>query len=475
MRRQLVLFLVHWVLSIGVLAQQLTEISGRVLDAASQQPVEFATVLIANTESDVPLTGTTTSADGRFSFTTEATNFYIQIGFIGFLELRIDEFELIDGKISLGDITLHQDTEQLDELVVTGERSQTEFQLDRRVFNVGQDLASTGASALDVLNNVPSVNVSIEGEVTLRGSAGVQILINGKPSILATEEGNSLGTITADMIEKVEVITNPSAKYDAEGTSGIINIVIKKEDRKGTNGSVSVNVGTPANNSIGLSINRRTERFNLFSQLGVGYRVRPYDLTTISTNLSSDTTVLTDGVQFRNERYYNAVLGADFLLNELNTITVSGNYVLELENQPSETNFDLINATNALASEWRRTERTTAVNPKYQFEANYAKDFADNEDHQLIISAQGSFFGKDQRSDFEDETILGSENFDADQKTRTDFREGLYTFKIDYTDPLNDYWTFETGAQYIINDVSNDYQVSDLVHSRSKSDGCFYV
>ena len=149
--------------------------------------------------------------------------------------------------------------------------------MDKRVFNVGKDLSSTGASALEVLNNVPSVNVNIEGEISLRGSSGVQILINGKPSVLASEQGNALGTITADMIEQIEVITNPSAKYDAEGTSGIINIIIKKEERKGINGSATINIGIPHNHSFGLSLNRRTEKFNLFTQLGVGYRELPND------------------------------------------------------------------------------------------------------------------------------------------------------------------------------------------------------
>ena len=109
-----------------------------------------------------------------------------------------------------------------------------EFKLDKRVFNVGKDLSSTGASALEVLDNVPSVTVSIEGQVRLRGNAGVQILINGKPSVLTSEGGNALGSITAEMIEKVEVITNPSAKYEAEGTAGIINIVIKKMKGRGS-------------------------------------------------------------------------------------------------------------------------------------------------------------------------------------------------------------------------------------------------
>ena len=156
----------------------------------------------------------------------------------------------------------------LNEVEVRAEKSTTEFRLDKRVFNVGKDLSSTGASAYEVLENVPSVTVSIEGEVSLRGNSGVQILINGKPSVLADQSGNALGTITAEMIEKVEVITNPSAKYEAEGTAGIINIVIKKEDREGLNGSFTLNYGSPLNNSAGLSINRRTEKFNVFSQLG---------------------------------------------------------------------------------------------------------------------------------------------------------------------------------------------------------------
>ncbi len=132
---------------------------------------------------------------------------------------------------------------------------------------------STGASALEVLNNVPSVNVSIEGQISLRGSAGVQILIDGKPSVMADQQGNALGTITADMIESIEVITNPSAKYDAEGTSGILNIILKKEEKKGMNGSVTLNTGIPDNHSVGVSLNRRTEKFNLFTQLGVGYPI----------------------------------------------------------------------------------------------------------------------------------------------------------------------------------------------------------
>ncbi|WP_397446528.1 TonB-dependent receptor plug domain-containing protein [Polaribacter sp. R77954] len=161
----------------------------------------------------------------------------------------------------MGIIILKADSQALDEVVVKGELSKTVFKLDKRVFNVGKDISSTGASALEVLNNVPSVNLGIAGDISLRGSTGVQILINGKPSVLADESSNALGTITADMIESIEVITNPSAKYEASGTAGILNIILKKEEKKGWNGSLSLNTGVPDNHSLGFSVNRRTENF----------------------------------------------------------------------------------------------------------------------------------------------------------------------------------------------------------------------
>ncbi len=241
-----------------------TSITGKVSDP-NGTPIEFATVLLGNPADQKPITGTTTLDDGSFDLETEAPDFYIEFSFMGFTTKTVENPEIVDGTIDLGTVTLTEDSRQLDEVVVEGQVSRTEFKLDKRVFNVGADLSSTGASALEVLNNVPSVNVTIEGQVSLRGSQGVQMLINGKPSVIASEQGNALGTLTADMIDRIEVITNPSAKYDAEGTSGIINIVLKKDEKKGLNGSITLNTGVPNNHSLGLSLNKRTEKFNLFS------------------------------------------------------------------------------------------------------------------------------------------------------------------------------------------------------------------
>ncbi len=442
--------------------QQKVLVTGTVVESSSQQPVEFATVMLADKNTKETITGATTDIDGKFSIETTRQDFYLEISFIGFTTKTINDISIVDGKADLGTIMLSDDSQTLDEVVVRAEKSATEFKLDKRVFNVGKDLSSTGASALEVLNNVPSVNVNIEGQISLRGSQGVQILINGKPSVLASEEGNALGTITADMIEKIEVITNPSAKYDAEGTSGIINIVIKKEDRKGLNGSVSLNTGVPHNHSFGLSLNRRTEKFNLFSQLGVGYRELPNDVENINRNLETGTSILSDGEEFRNETFYNVILGTDYHINERNVLTLSGFFAYEVEDQPSSTTFRSLDASDALISEWARSETTKATNPKWQYELQYKSEFKDNEDHNLLFSALGNFFGKKQSSDFFDNTIAGL-NSDATQQTRTEFQEAENTIKLDYTKPFGKKWTLETGAQYVLNDVSNDFEVNNLL------------
>ena len=457
------LSLLFLLFSLGLSAQaERIKVFGIIQDQNAGQPVEFATVMLADKDSKAAITGASTDEKGAFELTTQQENFYIEISFIGFKTQQITEFTITNGKVDLGTIFLADNSQQLDEVVVRAEKSQTEFKLDKRVFNVGKDLSSTGASALEVLNNVPSVNVSIEGDISLRGSQGVQILINGKPSVIASEQGNALGTITAEMIDRIEVITNPSAKYDAEGTSGIINIVIKKEERKGINGSISLNTGTPHNHSLGLSLNRRTERFNLFSQIGVGYRELPNDTENINRDLNNNTSVFSTGEEFRNETFYNFILGTDYHINKHNILTLSGNFAYEIEDQPSRTDFQFVDALGTVTNEWFREEETEATNPKWQYELQYKKSFEDDEDHMLLFSALGTSFSKDQSSNFFNTTTAGSE-VSGTQETRTNFEETEYTFKLDYTKPFNKNFSIETGAQYVIKDVSNDFAVDDWI------------
>ncbi|MDG1226532.1 MAG: TonB-dependent receptor [Polaribacter sp.] len=444
------------------IAQQNIEVIGKLVEEETSQPIPYATVVIKNKSTNKNITGVITDDSGKFIITTTKPNFYVEISFMGFETKTITEFIVTNRKVNLGTIKLAPNSQALDEVVVTGEVSKTVFKLDKRVFNIGKDISSTGASALEVLNNVPSVNVNIEGDISLRGSSGVQILINGKPSVLADQSSNALGTITADMIDSIEIITNPSAKYEASGTAGILNIILKKEEKKGWNGSISVNTGIPDNHSLGLSLNRRTENFNLFAQLGAGYRSLPQESENINQNLITDEVLLSNGKEFRNETFFNLTLGTDYHINDLNVLTLSGNFAYEIEDQPSNYSFQFFDENNNLISNWIREESTKATNPKYKYELNYKKQFKNNEDHTLQFSALGSFFGKELESQFTNTTSSGT-NINSDQQTETNFQQADYTFKADYVNPISEVYTIETGAQYAINDVGNDFEVRDLI------------
>ena len=448
--------------------QKKLEITGSVVDRATNQPIPFATILVGEKSTLQPITGVTTNDEGSFIVSSPTKDIYVEISFIGYESIRLEDFTINTNRIDMGRIELSEQSQMLNEVEVRGEKSTTEFKLDKRVFNVGKDLSSTGASALEVLDNVPSVTVSIEGQVSLRGNSGVQILINGKPSVLTSEGGNALGSITAEMIEKIEVITNPSAKYEAEGTAGIINIVIKKDDREGINGSFSLNYGQPENNSAGLSLNRRTEKLNLFTQIGYGLRNYPRDAKNKNENFLTNTQVVTEGTEYRKEEFFNFILGTDYYINPQNVVTLTGFYAFEAEDQPSKTNVKEFFDNTQLTSEWNREEVTTAGNPKYQYEFVYKKDFLDHEDHDLIFSATGNLFSKEQDSEFFNTSVSGVVAF-GDQLTKTYFKEVVNTFKLDYTHPIGENWTVEGGLQYALNDVSNDFEV------QNKTDGQWIV
>lgn len=437
---------------------QRAALSGKIIDARNGQPVPYATVAVHSSVTNKLLTGATTNDRGEFNVTTDSLRIDLEVSFIGYENKRLEDVAITGDKVDLGTIQLETSALGLDEVEITAEKSQMEFKLDKRVFNVGKDLSSAGMGALDVLDNVPSVSVDIEGQISLRGNRGVQVLINGKPSILADQEGNALGSITGDMIEQIEVITNPSAKYQAEGTSGIINIVLKKDEKKGLNGSVSVNTGIPDNHSIGGSMNYRTEKFNFFTQFGGGYRSLPSFNESINQNLETQERIESDGTEFRNEGFYNITLGADYYLTDRDVITFSGNYAFEDENQPSETDFAFYNASNELVSAWRREETTEAANPKYQFDLQYKRDFKNHEDHDLLFSASGRFFGKEQASDFVNTSLSGAEA-EPNQQTETNFFDRSFTFQLDYINPVSKVFALETGALYEINNVGNDYAV----------------
>ncbi|MGC3944017.1 MAG: carboxypeptidase regulatory-like domain-containing protein [Chryseolinea sp.] len=276
--RSLIAALLLFFIVLSVHGQGKFHLTGKVLDSLNQAPLAFATVRVIDAENNALVNGAITKEDGSFSIDLQAGRYLTEIDFMGYQSVRSKPFSLSrdHDEHNIGDVLLSSSSKTLDEVVIQAEKSSMELSLDKRIFNVGQDLANRGGTATDILMNVPSVSVDPEGGVRLRGSDNVRILIDGKPSGLVSFKGGSgLQQLQASMIERVEVITNPSARYEAEGMAGIINIVLKKDNSQGFNGSFEVITGHPVNYGAAANVNFRHRKVNFFVNYSIAYREQP--------------------------------------------------------------------------------------------------------------------------------------------------------------------------------------------------------
>mgnify|MGYP000459723638 CR=1 FL=1 len=232
---------------------------GKVIDADTKEPLEYATIVLKETETK-KVSGGITNEKGIFSIITPKGNYDISIEYISFKSIKLPTQTLNTNK-DFGIIKLSEDASSLGEVIIIAEKSTVDIRLDKRIYNVGKDMTLKGGTASDVLDNVPSVSVDVEGNVSLRGNENIRILIDGKPSALVGLSGtDALRQLPANAIERVEVITSPSARYDAEGTAGILNIILRKSVVTGLNGSINTTIGSPTQYRVASNINLRTKK-----------------------------------------------------------------------------------------------------------------------------------------------------------------------------------------------------------------------
>lgn len=258
---------------LAIMAQGTGTISGKIIDGENDEPLGFATISVTRAGSSAPTSGATSDDDGSFLITgLQEGDYTVQFTFVGYMsDSRKVSITSVRNKINLGNIVMKSDKKMLKEVVVTEQRSQMSFEIDKRVFTVDQSIASTGGSASDVLVDIPSVEISNEGAVSLRGSESVTIWINGKASgLTADNQGDILQQMPAGSIEKIEVITNPSAKHSPEGTAGIINIILKRDRKAGYYGSAQAGADSRGGYNAGANINFSSGRFDAYG--GLNYR-----------------------------------------------------------------------------------------------------------------------------------------------------------------------------------------------------------
>ena len=442
-------------------SSQLPTISGKVVDE-SNKAVAFANVALYQSNDSSLVKGEVTDIDGNFTLQVSPSNYYIKITFLSYQAKVKGNLRLTTESIELGAIQLSASTQNLDEVEVTAERSQMELKLDKRVFNIEKDLSNAGANAAEILDNIPSVQVDVEGNISLRGSQNVRVLIDGKmSSITGTSTADVLRQFSGNMIEKVEVITNPSARYDAEGEVGIINIVLKKEERRGINGSVEAVAGYPDNYRASFNLNYRTEKLNLFTSYGANYRRSPGGGNSYQTFNGPDTAYIYESESDRERGGFsnNIRLGSDWFINEKNTITVAGIYQFSDEKNTTELTYRDLFASGELYREVIRTDVEKEDGKTLESSINYTKTF-DREDQKFTIDLQWS-----ERDDLEKSDIT-EENFLTDntlfQQSRNVEANKTYLMQSDYLLPIGEDGMFETGVRTTLRTVENDYKVEQL-------------
>lgn len=356
-------------------------ITGKLIDAQTNQIIEYGNVVLYGVKDSSMVNGTITDKDGKFKLENlPFGQYYIKVSYIGYATKYIDSVRINQrsAEVELGVIYLDEQSIELGNVLVTGQKEMVINNLDKKVINVDKDLTSTGGSAVDIVGNIPSVTVDLDGNVSYRGNQNITILVDGKPSTLVgASNSDILNSIPATQIESIELVTNPSARYEPDGTSGILNIILKKRIDGGLNGSISVNVGTRDKYNSSVNLNYRTPYFNFFGSYDnrlTRSRNEGNSLRTsnIGDNLSYLNTLSNGMFKFGS---HNVSAGFDYLYDDFNTFTFSyrfRDFGFGSDSKVSNTNLDHLNQLNSYFERYSGADRDMNGN-SYSF--SYRRTF----------------------------------------------------------------------------------------------------
>ena len=432
-------------------------ISGVISSLESEELLEYATITLLDPNDNNVITGGITDNLGRFSIPAQSGKYNILIEFISFKNLNLNNVDL-NKDLNLGKIKLELDYESLGEVEIIAEETSVEIRLDKKIYTVGKDLTVRGGTGTDVLDNIPSVSTDIDGNILLRGNDAARILINGKPSRLVGINSSFIKELPADAIEKVEVITSPSARYEAEGSGGIINIILRKSKKLGFNGSISANTGNPKSNSISTNINYRSGKINFFNSSSVYDRIRPGSSSGIteyfngsepSTFFSEDRERerISDGYFINNgfEWYIDektSLLGS-FFYNDYSSDNLESNTIRELD-----ANSNILNTII-------QNDYEDDVDNNREYNLNFEKKL--DEDGQLItIDLQ-------YENSKEWENSIIDENSIVNESVIENIQSESYLIRSDFVLPIGENRQFEAGIRIESEDDITDYKVFDNI------------
>ena len=450
--RSFVTFLVVLLAMIGVSSSHAQDrageiITGRVMDSSLKTPIEYATIMLFDRTDSVQVTGTITDENGRFRLeNVRPGSYFINVGFIGYLVRTVHEIDVGRGPspTDLGDIYLEQTAVSLGEVTVLGERPTIEYHIDKKVINVSQQHTAISGTAIDVLESAPSVSVDIEGNVSLRGSSNFTVLIDGRPTIL--DANDALQQIPASTIENIEIITNPSAKYDPDGTSGIINIVMKKSRPQGISGILNANGGFDDRHGGDVMLTHRQNGLSLL--LGGNYNKRSHPGTSRDKNQTfhEDTTsnIYSSGDTRRGRTAYGLRGEIGWTMTSQDALNLGLRYGGRSGERNSNLDYDQWSEPEDIHTLYTSSNKTERSGDFYAIYTNYQHRFASKE-HELTAEAVFSHRDGDEETFNKllatDGTISsGQRSTEAGPATRT-------RMKLDYVRPFNQNHRLESGYQ----------------------------
>jgi outer membrane receptor protein involved in Fe transport len=428
-------------------------LTGQVVDKADGLPMEYVNIVIYSMHDSSMVNGIITSADGRFRLENIPYGRHYGIAnFIGYDKMVIPDIRVTpkQKEVDLGTIFLSPASAELEGVEVTAERVHVEYKIDKKVINVGQDLMAAGNTAIEVLENTPSVQVDIEGNVTLRGSSNFTVLIDGRPSILTGSD--ALQQIPASTIDQIEIITNPSARYDPDGVGGIINVVLKKQRRPGINGVVNLSVGSKNKYRGDILLNYRTGKLNVFG--GVDYNHFEFSMR----GRNEYESFMTDTIFYRhsdfrgnmNRKGYGIKGGVDFFLNDKNTFNLSGRYGGFAFNRTMRSSRQLFYEPASTHQYSRSVSTMNRESDFYELSLGHTLKF-NNKGHQLDFLAFFSNRDGDNAQDQENYLTDAGWNIIDDSpdilRIEEDSDDRDIRLKLDYSRPVGQEGKLEAGYQ----------------------------
>jgi outer membrane receptor protein involved in Fe transport len=481
----LVIIQLFFIIDLSAQTKPNTTISGKVLDKSTNEPLEYATISLISKPSGKVVTGTIADAKGNFSISNIPYDTYeVTIEFIGYEKTTLDNITISSSKrsVTLGPVSLAPSMHSLESVTVTGDKPVVENKIDKIVYNVSNDITSQGGAAIDVLKKVPQVTVDIDGNVELQGNSNIRFLINGKPSsVFGNSLADALASIPASQIKSVEAITNPGAKYDSQGTGGIINIILFDNKMQGVNGNINLSAGSRLENGS-LNLNVRHKNFGVNAYFN-GHAALKSELPYSQNRTSSDTAAKTTTNMLQSSRTdfvrngFRSGVGFDWDITKNDVLTGSFGYnQFQYRNKGLTNQEELVSGLSGPESDiftLRNSDNHFRIG-SFDYSLDYKKKFK-KEGHELDIlytASDGRPFSRYiQSQSYEGQTIpfsgTSSTNPGTDNETN---------ISVDYSHPVNKNFLIESGAKMVnqkltsIADVSVfqpsiDQYVSDALQS----------